>query len=135
MKAPRSDWYSREAKAAVMAQAFREFSTASRRAIRELVQAMDDTEPKSGAAAEAPRWRYVASDRARKCERLTAGPLEKGGGRRTRHRSHALPSPARNGYVIINVEPQSQAVEARPKVGCARRNADGDLLHDWASQG
>jgi hypothetical protein len=100
------------------------------RPIRELVQAMNDSNAKGGAAAETARRRDVTGDRTGERERLAAGPLEKNRRRGTRHRSRAIPSPTGNGDVVVKVERQPQAVEARSEVGCARRNADGDLLHD-----
>ena len=100
------------------------------RTIRELVQAMNDSNAKSGAAAETARRRDVAGNRRGERERLAAGPLEKSRRRGTRHGADALPSLARNGHVVVKVERKSQAVEAGPEVGSARRNADGDLLHD-----
>ena len=38
----------------------------------------------------------------------------------------------RDRNVIINTERHAKAVEARAQIGCARRDADGDLLHEWS---
>lgn len=40
------------------------------------------------------------------------------------------PAPARNGHVVIEAKRKPEAVEPRSEVGRARRDSDGDLLHD-----
>ena len=92
---------------------------------------MNNAEPDGGAAAEPARWRNLSSDAACKWETFGRRPPKKGVSSGTNHRRQAFPSTARERDLIINAERHAEAVEPRTEIGCARRNADGDLLHDW----
>jgi hypothetical protein len=95
-----------------------------------LVQSLKDAQANGGAAAEAARAGNSGRDGARKRERLSS-VLEKGSGRGTDHSARAFPSPARNRDPIVNLQRHPETIEPRPEIGSARRNADGDLVHDW----
>jgi hypothetical protein len=99
-------------------------------ALFEFVQTVKDTKSKGRAAAETARWRNIAGNCAGKRKCPGPGVFEKGVTRRTSHRSHASPSPARDGHLIIKAQGKPEAIKARAEIRCARRNADGDLLHD-----
>jgi hypothetical protein len=78
--------------------------------------------------------RHVTGDLAGKWERPAPGAFEKRLGRSGRHRRQWAAATARDRDVIVKVKRDAEAVEAGAKIGCARRNADGDLVHDWAIQ-
>ena len=102
-----------------------------KRTIRQLVQSMENAEPDRRAAAESARRRHLAGDRAGKGEGFRAACLKKASPARRDHWPGPVRSPPRDRDLIVKAKRDAEAVEARAEIRCARRNADGDLLHDW----
>ena len=101
----------------------------------QLVQAIKDSEPDRHAASEAAGLRNFAGDGAGEGKRPEARAFKEMVGRRTPHWAGSRPSPARDGHVVIKTKGNPEAIKARAKVRCARRNADGDLMHGWGEDG
>ena len=113
---------------------FKNFAALQRPA-RQFVQPVENAEAQGDAAAQAPGLRDIAGDGEGKRKGLQIGSFEKGGGRGTGHGGEGAAAATRDRHLIIKAERDPETVEARSKIGCARRNADGDLLHDRAIQG
>ena len=95
------------------------------------IQSMNHPVPNRSAASETTSRGDVAGDRTGKWEGLGLAAVEEcvGGGANQRVDRPATP---RNRDVVIEAKREPKAVEPRSEVGRARRNSDGDLLHDWA---
>src|SRR2546423_13771054 len=92
---------------------------------------MEDPEANCGAAAETARWRNFAGDVAGERERFRRSSFKKRIRRGTDHRGQTLAAPAQYRDFVVNPQRDAEAIKTGAEIGCARRNTDGNLLHDW----
>lgn len=106
-----------------------------KRPTRELVQAMENSQPNGGAAAETTGPRDVPLDRAGKGECFAFGEFEKEPGCRTNHCTARAPFAPRDSDMIVNAQGHAEAIEARTEIRGARWNADRNSLHSVSFSG
>ncbi len=100
---------------------------------RQLVQPVQDAEANSGATAETARARNFFCGGTRKRKTPAFGPLkEKVGGLGRNRRERFVFCRARDGHKIVNPKRDTEAIEARAKVGSTSWDADRDLFHNEA---
>ena len=95
----------------------------------ELVQPMKKPEPNGDAAAEPAGLRNLTGYRRGKGKGTRTGALEKTATGRARHRPRRLPSRAPHVNVVVKTQSDPETIKTRAQVRCARRHADGDLMH------
>src|SRR4051812_4018598 len=102
----------------------------------EFVQSVKQTEANRDATAKPARSRNVTAQRNGKLKRRTARlPEEQLCGLTNDFGMMLAAFRTRDGNDIINAQRHAKTIEARPKVRCARRNADANLLHHIGTQG
>lgn len=104
--------------------------TALKRTLRQFIQSIQNAEPNGGAAPETARRRNVAGNGAGKSESPERSTLEKRLRGRANHWRQPLPSTARDRNLIVDPKGDPEAIESRSEIGSARRNTDGDLMHE-----
>ena len=76
-------------------------------------------------------WRDVAGDRAGKWKGLALAALEECVGRGANHRVDRPAAAAKSSRHYRCGARRPRQSKPGSEIGCARRNSDGDLLHDW----
>ena len=105
---------------------------ARQRALGQLVERMHDAESHRDAAPQAAgRWN-IACDRNRKLEWSDRRSFKKSLAGFAHHRREASGATSNDGYIVVKLKRNAEAVEARTQIRGAGRDANSDGgLHEW----
>lgn len=96
----------------------------------ECIQSVHQAQAHGDAAPETSRHGHVARDFAGKWKSPHAGVREEKLGRSAHHRIVRAAFAALHGDFIVEPQRDAETIESRSEIGSARRDANGDVLHD-----